>query len=130
MASLNVRFSTLAGCLLIASLICSQETEAVGIVPRKSHRPSGWTLNSIGYNGGLGALRKLFGKRDGTSVDTEEDELVSDVNINEGAMNELVHDFVEFLKLKASGRLGPEVLRCILVNMQEQGEEEPETVAE
>jgi hypothetical protein len=42
-------------------------------------RQTGWTLNSIGYNAGLNALQKLFGKRmvkrGGMTNEEEMDEL-------------------------------------------------------
>ena len=45
--------------LKLLLLVVNNTTEASGI--HRFPRSNGWTLNSIGYNAGLGALSRMFG---------------------------------------------------------------------
>nr|XP_039257031.1 uncharacterized protein LOC120333745 [Styela clava] len=107
---MNQRSATILICafLLIQVFMASQAQ------PSSNKRPyrgtGGWTMNSIGYNAGLDALQKLFGKRDGIQGATDEDLTLA---IGEDNIKELLDEFVSFLELKESGLLGPALVRCL-----------------
>ncbi|XP_078484566.1 galanin-like peptide [Ciona intestinalis] len=98
---------SLAVVLYISVVLCAENSEAA-TAKRPFRGQGGWTLNSVGYNAGLGALRKLFEKRDGSSLD------VQSMPLDNDEMENLAKDFALFLEVKESGLLGPRMLRCIL----------------
>nr|CAB3248264.1 galp galanin-like peptide precursor [Phallusia mammillata] len=110
--------STATVCFVILmTLMLSSKSEAVERMNAKRFRgQGGWTLNSVGYNGGLGALQKLFNKRGDDDMGVKVGEGWSGVI----KTDDLVSDFVQFLKLRESGLLGPEMLRCVLERLDQE----------
>jgi len=123
--------------LLCTTMVLLLTEESQQLSPSKSVRArrfrgkGGWTLNSVGYNGGVGALRKLFGKRDGSAIPAYNpaEEVVEEPyggDENSKYLDELVDEFLSYLEWKESGKLRNEVLGSLASKFQDEGQDSQE----
>jgi len=86
---------------------------------RRFRGKGGWTLNSVGYNGGVGALRKIFGKRSGEPTYDTVEANNPIMSKEEGPdddieyLDDLVDEFLTYLEWKESGRLREEIMETL-----------------
>uniref|UniRef100_H2YDQ4 Uncharacterized protein n=1 Tax=Ciona savignyi TaxID=51511 RepID=H2YDQ4_CIOSA len=76
-------------------VLCTEKSEAA-TAKRPFRGQGGWTLNSVGYNAGLGALRKLFEKRDSSTADLDDEA----IPLNNRELDNLAQDFIRFIEIR------------------------------
>lgn len=95
----------------------------------------GWSLNSVGYNGGLKALKQFIRRRSSDGYDEANTEDVNPQQNNEYQVgmefptdtsliiDTLMSEFDLFLKLKESGNFDEEIINCLMTKAEREPED-------